>query len=70
MCVFINFFYYFSKKVNYRVEGFLDKNRDTLFEDLKNLCLASENNLLRQIFETQTLTTAVSAPNRKGKKKT
>jgi myosin heavy subunit len=52
--------------VNYRVEGFLDKNRDTLFEDLKNLCLSSENSLLRSIFETQTQTTSVSAPNRKG----
>jgi myosin heavy subunit len=36
--------------VTYNVVGFLDKNRDTLFTDLMQLCLDSQVPLLNEIF--------------------
>ena len=48
-------------QVNYSVSGFLDKNRDTLFEDLKNLCLASEMPLLQKIFSISTSSSTTTA---------
>ena len=38
-------------KVTYNAAGFLDKNRDTFFDDLKALCFTSKSPVLVEIFE-------------------
>lgn len=48
--IFLNTFP-FKKKVTYVVDNFLDKNGDTLFDDLKTLCLNSRLPLLQNIFQ-------------------
>eukprot|EP01102_Stenamoeba_stenopodia_P000526 TRINITY_DN1051_c0_g1_i1.p1 TRINITY_DN1051_c0_g1~~TRINITY_DN1051_c0_g1_i1.p1 ORF type:complete len:596 (-),score=130.79 TRINITY_DN1051_c0_g1_i1:192-1979(-) len=42
---------HYAGEVTYNVRNFLDKNRDTLFEDLKGLCLVSAVPVLKAIFE-------------------
>uniref|UniRef100_F1KRC2 Myosin-Ig n=1 Tax=Ascaris suum TaxID=6253 RepID=F1KRC2_ASCSU len=41
---------HYAGDVTYSVAGFLDKNRDTLFQDLKRLLYNSRNSLLSSIF--------------------
>ncbi|XP_066251283.1 myosin-VIIa-like isoform X2 [Euwallacea similis] len=43
---------HFAGSVFYDVPGFLDKNRDTFSQDLKNLIQRSQNVMLKSIFET------------------
>jgi len=42
---------HYAGTVSYNVGGFLYKNRDTLFDDLKELCLSSQMQTLREVFE-------------------
>jgi hypothetical protein len=37
--------------VTYNAKGFLDKNRDTFFDDLKALCFTSKLSVLVDVFE-------------------
>ena len=41
---------HYAGDVTYSVQGFIDKNRDTLFQDLKRLMFNSKMNLLQEIF--------------------
>ena len=41
---------HFAGKVVYNINNFLDKNKDTLQDDLKAVCLASSEALVRQLF--------------------
>ncbi|EGG18742.1 myosin IA heavy chain [Cavenderia fasciculata] len=42
---------HYAGKVHYNIEGFLDKNRDTLFNDLVLLATSSQSSLLVDIFQ-------------------
>jgi myosin-1 len=41
---------HYAGTVTYTVDGFLDKNKDTLFKDLRNILQASSDPLLAQLF--------------------
>ncbi|PAV91799.1 hypothetical protein WR25_18959 [Diploscapter pachys] len=41
---------HYAGNVTYSVKGFMDKNKDTLFQDLKRLLYNSKNGLLRSLF--------------------
>ncbi|VDO75208.1 unnamed protein product [Onchocerca flexuosa] len=41
---------HYAGDVTYNVVGFIDKNRDTLYQDLKRLLYNSNNPVLRKIF--------------------
>ncbi|MCP9258506.1 Unconventional myosin-Id [Dirofilaria immitis] len=41
---------HYAGEVTYNVVGFIDKNRDTLYQDLKRLLYNSNNPILREIF--------------------
>ncbi|CAJ0597979.1 unnamed protein product [Cylicocyclus nassatus] len=41
---------HYAGDVTYSVNGFMDKNKDTLFQDLKRLMYNSQNPLLKEIF--------------------
>lgn len=41
---------HFAGDVVYKVEGFLEKNKDTLFQDLKRLMYSSHNSVIRDLF--------------------
>jgi len=43
---------HYAGNVSYHANGFLEKNRDTLFNDLIELCICSRNALLQEIFST------------------
>ncbi|XP_023014143.2 myosin-VIIa [Leptinotarsa decemlineata] len=42
---------HFAGDVYYDIPGFLEKNRDTFSQDLKNLVIGSRNNLLKNLFK-------------------
>lgn len=44
---------HFAGEVFYDVEGFLDKNRDSFSQDLRNLMLGSQYDLFRNLFKTE-----------------
>ncbi|KAH7731291.1 myosin IG protein [Aphelenchoides avenae] len=41
---------HYAGEVTYSVKGFLDKNKDTLYQDLKRLMFNSKNALLKELF--------------------
>eukprot|EP00026_Physarum_polycephalum_P002483 Phypoly_transcript_02490.p1 GENE.Phypoly_transcript_02490~~Phypoly_transcript_02490.p1 ORF type:complete len:810 (+),score=170.22 Phypoly_transcript_02490:150-2579(+) len=42
---------HYAGQVTYNAAGFLDKNRDTFYDDLKALCFTSKSTVLVEIFE-------------------
>uniref|UniRef100_A0A8C7Y095 Myosin Ic, paralog b n=1 Tax=Oryzias sinensis TaxID=183150 RepID=A0A8C7Y095_9TELE len=46
---------HYAGDVNYNVNGFLDKNNDLLFRNLKEVMCMSENNILTQCFDKEEL---------------
>uniref|UniRef100_A0A3P8UYF8 Unconventional myosin-Ic n=1 Tax=Cynoglossus semilaevis TaxID=244447 RepID=A0A3P8UYF8_CYNSE len=46
---------HYAGEVNYNVNGFLDKNNDLLFRNLKEVMCMSENNILNQCFNKEEL---------------
>ncbi|CAG14833.1 unnamed protein product [Tetraodon nigroviridis] len=46
---------HYAGEVNYNVNGFLDKNNDLLFRNLKEVMCMSENKILRQCFDKEEL---------------
>lgn len=44
---------HFADSVQYECEGFLDKNRDTVFEELINILKASQSELVAELFQQQ-----------------
>nr|XP_046247964.1 unconventional myosin-Vb isoform X2 [Scatophagus argus] len=44
---------HFADTVQYECEGFLDKNRDTVFEELINILRASQSELVAELFQQQ-----------------
>ncbi len=53
--------------MTYQIQGFLDKNRDTLFTDLMQLCLDSGVPILNEIFLAGTPGAAIDPGNKIGK---
>ncbi|XP_036392066.1 myosin Ic, paralog b isoform X1 [Megalops cyprinoides] len=47
---------HYAGEVNYNVTGFLDKNNDLLFRNLKEVMCQSENKILTQCFQREELT--------------
>ncbi|XP_053502449.1 myosin Ic, paralog b isoform X1 [Ictalurus furcatus] len=47
---------HYAGEVNYNVNGFLDKNNDLLFRNLKEVMCMSENKILTQCFDREELT--------------
>uniref|UniRef100_A0A667Z2E5 Myosin Ic, paralog b n=2 Tax=Myripristis murdjan TaxID=586833 RepID=A0A667Z2E5_9TELE len=47
---------HYAGEVNYNVNGFLDKNNDLLFRNLKEVMCMSENKILNQCFDREELT--------------
>lgn len=45
---------HFADKVEYECSGFLNKNRDTVFEELINILKASQSELVAEFFQQQT----------------
>uniref|UniRef100_A0A8C5G6B5 Myosin Ic, paralog b n=1 Tax=Gouania willdenowi TaxID=441366 RepID=A0A8C5G6B5_GOUWI len=46
---------HYAGEVNYNINGFLDKNNDLLFRNLKEVMCMSENKILRQCFDREEL---------------
>ncbi|KAM9848388.1 unconventional myosin-Va [Aulostomus maculatus] len=44
---------HFADTVQYECDGFLDKNRDTVFEELVNILKASQSELVAELFQQQ-----------------
>lgn len=47
---------YLKKKTIFIISGFLDKNRDMLTPDIKEMILDSSNTFLRNLFSAETVT--------------
>jgi len=45
---------HYAGDVAYDVNGFLDRNRDTLYADLQQMCISSSNFMLKQLFSKAT----------------
>lgn len=50
---------HFADKVQYESNGFLDKNRDTVFEEQINVIKLSKNNLVKRLFASDSQKLAV-----------
>ncbi|XP_071343628.1 unconventional myosin-Va [Trachinotus anak] len=51
---------HFADTVQYECDGFLDKNRDTVFEELINILKASQSELVAELFQQQESVSAVA----------
>ncbi|XP_015827032.3 unconventional myosin-Va isoform X1 [Nothobranchius furzeri] len=51
---------HFADTVQYESSGFLDKNRDTVFEELINILRASQSELVAELFQQQTQLSSVA----------
>ncbi|XP_055019132.1 unconventional myosin-Vb [Boleophthalmus pectinirostris] len=51
---------HFADNVQYECQGFLDKNRDTVFEELVNILKASQSELVAELFQQQSTFTSVT----------
>ncbi|XP_041647512.1 unconventional myosin-Vb [Cheilinus undulatus] len=51
---------HFADTVQYECDGFLDKNRDTVFEELINILKASQSELVAELFQQQEKVPSVS----------
>jgi myosin-1 len=45
---------HYAGPVEYSCEGMLDRNKDTLYNDLIDICASSQNDILRQLFPEAT----------------
>ncbi|KAG7513176.1 unconventional myosin-Vb-like [Solea senegalensis] len=63
---------HFADTVQYECDGFLDKNRDTVFEELVNILKASQSELVAELFQQQENATSAVANGsvRSGKRST
>uniref|UniRef100_A0A3P8SCX0 Methyl-CpG binding domain protein 3b n=1 Tax=Amphiprion percula TaxID=161767 RepID=A0A3P8SCX0_AMPPE len=62
---------HFADTVQYECEGFLDKNRDTVFEELINILKASQSELVAELFQQQgNVPSAANGSVRSGKRAT
>ncbi|XP_056234565.1 unconventional myosin-Vb [Seriola aureovittata] len=62
---------HFADMVQYECGGFLDKNRDTVFEELINILKASQSELVAELFQQQeTVSTVANGSVRSGKRAT
>ncbi|MEQ2298382.1 hypothetical protein AMECASPLE_004688, partial [Ameca splendens] len=52
--------FHFADTVQYECSGFLDKNRDTVFEELINILKASQSELVAELFQQQGSTLSVA----------
>lgn len=60
---------HYAGDVTYNINGFLDKNRDTLFHDLVQLCLNSGNPLMKELFSSEYDSNNYMIPTKGGKKR-
>ncbi|XP_047442856.1 unconventional myosin-Vb [Mugil cephalus] len=51
---------HFADTVQYECDGFLDKNRDTVFEELINILKASQSELVAELFQQQANASSVA----------
>ncbi|XP_055077033.1 unconventional myosin-Vb [Periophthalmus magnuspinnatus] len=51
---------HFADNVQYECQGFLDKNRDTVFEELVNILKASQSELVAELFQQQSTSPSVA----------
>uniref|UniRef100_UPI0037E702DB unconventional myosin-Va n=1 Tax=Semicossyphus pulcher TaxID=241346 RepID=UPI0037E702DB len=62
---------HFADTVQYECDGFLDKNRDTVFEELINILKASQSELVAELFQQQgNVPAAANGSVRSGKRAT
>uniref|UniRef100_A0A8C5N7T7 Unconventional myosin-Vb-like n=1 Tax=Gouania willdenowi TaxID=441366 RepID=A0A8C5N7T7_GOUWI len=62
---------HFADTVQYECEGFLDKNRDTVFEELINILKASQSELVSELFQQHgNMATVANGSVRSGKRAT
>ncbi|XP_042271676.1 unconventional myosin-Vb [Thunnus maccoyii] len=59
---------HFADTVQYECDGFLDKNRDTVFEELINILKASQSELVAELFQQQGNVSVANGSIRSGKK--
>jgi myosin-1 len=53
---------HYAGKVTYNRDGFLDKNKDTLFSNLKAVLQASENQFIQQLYPVETVNSLKRPP--------
>lgn len=47
---FLQYFRHYAGDVVYNIHGFLDKNKDTLFQDFKRLLYSSSNTIIASMW--------------------